>query len=253
MKSWHRNKFSRILVAYPADSKRLFGLCWIIKTKLMKKFVAYFRVSTSEQGKSGLGLEAQRTMVNNYISSNGGTVINQFTEIETGTSKRKRTEIYKAIDFAKQNNAVLVIAKIDRLARNVFFISSLMETGVEFVACDLPQATNFTIHLYAALAEMEAKMISERTKNALAEKKKQGYKLGTPANLTDEGKKKAIQVIKQKAAQNTANIQATALIIEYRAKGYSYDKIAEALNQLNFGTSQGKKHNSTSVRRLFLR
>ena len=218
----------------------------------MKKFVAYFRVSTAEQGKSGLGLEAQKTMVENYIN-NKGQLINQFTEIETGTSKRKRTEIYKAIEFAKQNNAVLVIAKIDRLARNVFFVSSLMEAGVEFIACDLPQATNFTIHLYAALAEMEAKLISERTKNALAEKKKQGFKLGTPANLTEEGKKKAAQVIRQKAIDNRANAHSTALIVEYRAKGFSYDKIALMLNKLNLSTSQGKLHNSTSVFRLYQR
>lgn len=137
----------------------------------MKNFVAYFRVSTSSQGKSGLGLKSQKQMVDNFVKSNNGILINEFTEIETGTSKRKRTEIYNAIDFAKQNNATLIIAKIDRLARNVLFISSLMETGVEFVACDLPQATNFTIHLYAALAEMEANLISMRTKNALEIKK----------------------------------------------------------------------------------
>lgn len=217
----------------------------------MKKYVGYFRVSTAEQGKSGLGLESQKSMVENYIGNNDGVLLNQFTEVETGTSKRRRTEIYEAIEFAKQNDAILVIAKIDRLARNVYFVSSLMEAGVAFVACDLPQATNFTIHLYAALAEMEGRLISERTKNALAEKKKRGYKLGTPENLTDEAKAKGLQVIRQKAAQNKANIQAAALIVEYRAKGYSYDRIANALNQLNFGTSQGKKHNSTSVKRLF--
>lgn len=219
----------------------------------MKKYVGYFRVSTADQGKSGLGLESQKFMVDNYIRTNNGMLINSFTEIETGTSKRKRIEIYNAIEFAKQNNAILVIAKIDRLARNVFFVSSLMEAGVEFIACDLPQATNFTIHLYAALAEMEAKLISERTKNALAEKKKQGFKLGTPANLTEEGKKKGAQVIRQKAIDNRANKHSTALIIEYRAKGLSYDKIAIKLNQLNFGTSQGKLHNSTSVLRLYKR
>lgn len=219
----------------------------------MKKYVGYYRVSTAEQGKSGLGLESQKFMVNNFINTNNGELINSYTEIETGTSKRKRTEIFKAIEFAKQNNAVLVIAKIDRLARNVFFVSSLMETGVEFVACDLPQATNFTIHLYAALAEMEAKLISERTKNALAEKKKQGYKLGTPANLTPEGKLRGLEVIKQKALNNKSNIQSTALIIEYRAKGFSYDKIALTLNELNFGTANGKLHNSTSVHRLYQR
>ena len=219
----------------------------------MKKYVAYYRVSTSEQGKSGLGLESQKTMVDNFIQSNKGVLIENFTEIETGTSKRKRTEIYKAIDFAKKNNAILAIAKIDRLARNVFFVSSLMETGVEFVACDLPQATNFTIHLYAALAEMEAKLIAERTRNALAEKKKRGFVLGTPANLTEDGKKKGLEVIKQKAINNKANIQATALIVEYRAKGFSYEKISISLNQLNFGTAHGKMHNSTSVHRLYNR
>lgn len=128
-----------------------------------------------------------------------------------------------------------------------------METGVEFIACDLPQATHFTIHLYAALAEMEAKLISDRTRTALAEKKKRGFKLGTPENLTVEAKLKAVEVIRAKARNNKANIQATALIVEYRAKGFSYDKIADSLNELNFGTSQGRRHNSTSVRRLYMR
>lgn len=219
----------------------------------MKKFVAYFRVSTSEQGKSGLGLQAQKTMVENYIGQNGGNLIAEFIEVETGTGKRSRVEIYKAIDKAKSKGAVLVIAKLDRLARNVHFVSSLMETGVEFIACDLPQATHFTIHLYAALAEMEAKLISDRTRTALAEKKKRGFKLGTPENLTAEAKLKAVEVIKAKAQNNRAYIQATALIVEYRAKGFSYDKIAEMLTRLNFSTSQGKKHNSTSVRRLWKR
>jgi len=219
----------------------------------MKKYVAYFRVSTTDQQKSGLGLESQKFMVENYIKANDGILINKYTEIETGTSKRKRIEIYNAIEFAKQNNAVLVIAKIDRLARNVFFVSSLMEAGVEFVACDLPQATNFTVHLYAALAEMEGKMISERTKNALSEKKKQGFKLGTPSNLTEEARKKGAKVIKQKAIDNRANAHSTALIIEYREKGFSYENIAKSLNKLNFSTSQGKLHNSTSVYRLYNR
>ena len=219
----------------------------------MKKYVSYYRVSTSEQGKSGLGLESQKTMVNNFINSNNGELIFSFTEIETGTSKRKRTEIFKAIEFAKQNGAILVIAKIDRLARNVFFVSSLMETGVEFVACDLPQATNFTIHLYAALAEMEAKLISERTKNALAEKKKQGFRLGSPQNLTNQSKRKGIESIRQKAINNPNNIKSSALIVEYRSKGLSFDKIALKLNELGFCTSKGKSHNSTSVRRLCLK
>lgn len=219
----------------------------------MKKFIAYYRVSTIGQGKSGLGLESQKTLVENFVRSNNGELLERFTEIETGTNKKKRTVIYDAIDFAKRNGYVLLIAKIDRLARNVHFVSSLMETGVEFIACDLPQATNFTIHLYAALGEMEAKLISERTKSALAIKKSQGFKLGTPANLTKEAKARGLEVIRQKAINNKANIQATALIIEYREKGYSYDKIALKLNYLSHSTSQGKLHNSTSVYRLFMR
>jgi DNA invertase Pin-like site-specific DNA recombinase len=219
----------------------------------MKKYVGYFRLSKLENGKIGLGIESQKTLVNNYISANDGLLIHSYTEIETGTSKRKRTEIFKAIDFAKQYGATLVIAKIDRLARNVFFVSSLMETGVEFVACDLPQATNFTIHLYAALAEMEAKLISERTKNALAEKKKQGFRLGSPQNLTIQSKQKGIESIRQKAINNPNNIKSAALITEYRSKGLSYDKIALKLNELGFCTSKGKYHNSTSVRRLSIK
>ncbi|MBN9294993.1 MAG: recombinase family protein [Flavobacteriia bacterium] len=219
----------------------------------MKKYVAYFRVSTLEQGRSGLGLESQKTMVENFVTTNRGTLIGSYTEIETGTNKKKRIEIFKAIDFAKKNDAVLVIAKIDRLARNVYFVSSLMEAGVQFIACDLPQATNFTIHLYAALGEMEAKLISERTKNALAIKKKQGFSLGTPENLTDEAKIKGVEAIKAKAKNNQNNIQATKLIIEYRGQGKSYDWIAVRLNELGILTAMGKYHNSTSIHRLFKR
>lgn len=219
----------------------------------MRKYVAYFRVSTLEQGRSGLGLESQKTMVENFVLQNRGTLIGSYTEIETGTNKKKRIEIFKAIDFAKRNDAVLVIAKIDRLARNVHFVSSLMEAGVQFVACDLPEATNFTIHLYAALGEMEAKLISERTKNALAIKKKQGFRLGTPENLTDEAKMKGVEANRAKARSNQNNIQATKLIVEYREQGKSYDWIALRLNELKVFTAQGKLHNSTSVHRLFSR
>jgi DNA invertase Pin-like site-specific DNA recombinase len=219
----------------------------------MKKFVAYFRVSTLEQGRSGLGLESQKTMVENFILSNNGILIGSYTEIETGTNKKKRVEIFNAIDFAKKNDAVLVIAKIDRLARNVFFVSSLMEAGVQFIACDLPQATNFTIHLYAALGEMEAKLISERTKNALAEKKKQGFVLGTPANLTFEAKMKGVEATREKARSNSNNVQASKLTIEYREQGKSYDWIAFRLNELKVFTANSKLHNSTSVHRLYKR
>lgn len=219
----------------------------------MKKYVAYYRVSTSKQGKSGLGLDSQKTMVDNFLKSNNGVLINSFTEVETGTSKKQRTEIFKAIDCAKHNGAVLVIAKLDRLARNVHFVSSLMEAGVEFICCDMPAANNLTIFFMSAIAEEEAKAISTRTRVALAEKKKQGYKLGTPENLTQEHRQKGADSMRRKALQNKVNQQATALIMEYRGKGMSYDKIAEKLTQLNFKTVKNRNFTSTGVLRLYKR
>jgi DNA invertase Pin-like site-specific DNA recombinase len=215
----------------------------------MKKYVAYYRQSTQKQAMSNLGLSAQKTMVSNYINNNEGELISSFTEIETGTAKKKRVEIYNAIEYAKMHGACLIIANISRLARNVHFVSGLMNSGVEFVCCDMPMANNLTIYIMSALAEEEAKLISSRTRLALAEKKKI-MKLGTPANLTNNDRLKGVQIRKQKALSNPNNIKSTALIVEYRSKGLSYDKIAVKLNELGFTTSQGKHHNSTSVKRL---
>lgn len=219
----------------------------------MKKYVAYYRVSTSTQQKSGLGLDGQKTMVDNFILSNQGDLIQSFTEVETGTSKKIRTVIYEAISYAKQNKAILVIAKIDRLARNVHFISGLMNANVEFVCCDMPSANNLTIFLMSALAEEEARLISSRTKAALAEKLKQGFKLGTPENLTYEHRMKGVAKRQQQAKDNKINIQTTAMIVQYREKGLSYDKIVELLTKNNFLTVTGKKFTSTTVMRLYKR
>lgn len=219
----------------------------------MKKYVGYFRVSSQKQGKSGLGLEGQKTMVNNFLKSNKGELINSFTEIETGTSKKQRVEIFNAIEFAKNNGAVLLIAKLDRLARNVHFVSSLMEAGVEFVCCDMPSANNLTVFILSAIAEEEAKTISSRTRLALAEKKKQGFKLGTPENLKYEHRLKGGEAMKRKSLENKTNIQTTALIMEYREKKMSYDKIAIKLDSLNFKTVGGKNFTSTGVMRLYKR
>jgi DNA invertase Pin-like site-specific DNA recombinase len=144
----------------------------------MKKFVAYYRVCRTEQGISGLGLSAQKSSVEKYVTSQDGIILKDFTEIETGTNKRERIEIHKAIQIAKNEGAILIIAKLDRLARNVSFVSSLMDAGIEFLAVDMPSANNFTLHIFSALAEQEAKLISSRTKLALAELKKKGVKLG---------------------------------------------------------------------------
>ncbi len=128
------------------------------------KYVAYYRVSTDRQGQSGLGLEAQRKAVMDYL--NGGTLLDSFTEVESGR-RNDRPELAKALDLCRRKKATLVIAKLDRLARNVAFIANLMDANVDLVAVDMPQANRLTLHIMAAMAEHEAQAVSQRTKAAL--------------------------------------------------------------------------------------
>ncbi|MDJ1497638.1 recombinase family protein [Cytophagaceae bacterium DM2B3-1] len=137
-------------------------------------------------------MEAQKRTVEKFCE--GGQILAEFTDTKSGKNNN-RPELLKAIAYAKSKDTLLVIAKLDRLSRNVYFISSLLESRVHFKACDLPEADHFTVHLFAALAEKERKMISERTKAALQSKKEKGFKMGTPANLNDQARKKAIEVI----------------------------------------------------------
>jgi len=139
------------------------------------KFVSYLRVSTDRQGRSGLGLEAQRTAVSDYLA--GRTLIAEVVEVESG-KRADRPKLTEALALCRAHRATLIIAKLDRLARNVAFVSNLMESGVEFTAVDFPQANRLTIHILAAVAEHEAGMISARTKAALAAAKARGVKLG---------------------------------------------------------------------------
>ncbi|MBO9584377.1 MAG: recombinase family protein [Flavobacterium sp.] len=219
----------------------------------MKKYIAYYRVSRKEQGISGLGLSAQKSSVEKYVTSQEGIILKDFTEIETGTNKRERVEIHNAITLAKVEGAVLVIAKLDRLARNVNFVSSLMDAGIEFVAVDMPSANNFTIHIFSALAEQEAKLISSRTKLALAELKKKGVKLGNPKNLTNDARAKGIERIKSNAMNNDRNRQAQSIIMNCREKEMSYRQIADYLNGLNFKTRRGNKFYAPTVLQLYNR
>lgn len=142
-------------------------------------YVAYFRVSTQRQGTSGLGLEAQRTTVQQYLAQRGGVLLSEYTEIESG-SNNNRPELTKALAQTKSVAGTLLIAKLDRLGRNVAFIANLMESEVKFVACDMPEANELTLHIIAAMAQYERKMISQRTKEALAAAKRRGVQLGNP-------------------------------------------------------------------------
>jgi DNA invertase Pin-like site-specific DNA recombinase len=219
----------------------------------MNKYIAYYRVSRKEQGISGLGLAAQRTSVTAYAKAQDGIIIEEYTEVETGTNKRERIEIHNAINRAKQEGAVLLIAKLDRLARNVSFVSSLMDAGIEFVAVDMPTANNFTIHIFSALAEQEAKLISSRTKNALAELRSSGVVLGTPKNLDCAARAKGVQRIRENATNNDRNRQAQSVIISCKEKGMSYRQTADYLNQLNFKTRYGNEFMATTVHQLYNR
>ena len=214
------------------------------------KYIAYYRVSTKKQGASGLGLEAQKEAVTRYISPE--LIDKEFTEIETGTNKRYRPELAKALELCKKHNATLLIAKLDRLARNVAFVSNLMDSGVKFKAVDFPEANELTIHILASIAQHEAKVISTRIKEALAVKKvqlqKQGKKLGTPKNLTSDARSRGVEIVKINAKNNVNNERAKAYILAMKDKPLR--TIAAELNKADFKTSRNKEFTAMQVSRL---
>jgi len=216
----------------------------------MGKLVPYYRVSTRKQGESGLGLEAQQSCVINYARTGSHEIIVSYQEIETG-KRADRSELAKAIAHTRRSKAVLVIAKLDRLARNVHFLSGLVESGVEFVCCDDPNANRLTLHILAAVAEDEARRINERTKAALAAFKARGGKLGTPANLTPEAVRRGSEATRAKARAAYAallpNLQA------WRAAGSSFRQISALLNGSGQATRSGAPWNHAQVRRVLAR
>jgi DNA invertase Pin-like site-specific DNA recombinase len=199
------------------------------------RFIAYFRVSTERQGKSGLGLEAQREAVTNYLNGGRWTLNGVFTEIESG-KRNDRPQLVAALAACKKLKAKLVIAKLDRLGRNLAFIATLMESGVEFVAVDNPHANKLTVHILAAVAQHEREMISERTKVALAAAKRRGKRLGNP-NLSDAAKR-GTAAVKANARRFAANVR--PIIDEIIAAGAtSHNAIAAKLNERNVRTARG--------------
>ena len=204
------------------------------------------------QGKSGLGLAAQKRIVLNYL--NGVKPDKEFTEVESGKNNN-RPELLKALELCKKDkeNCTLVIAKIDRLSRNLTFISSLMDSNINFVACDMPNANKFTVSIFAALAQQERELISKRVSESLTSIKKEievkGYhiskkgnkikKLGNINNLTPEGRKKGTQKLIEKSLNNENNKKAYQLIKLLREKGHTWANIVRELNQNGFKTSRG--------------
>ncbi|AFZ69760.1 site-specific recombinase, DNA invertase Pin (plasmid) [Deinococcus peraridilitoris DSM 19664] len=213
--------------------------------------ITYIRVSDQKQGRSGLGLEAQHAAVQSFVRSYGLTVLDEYREIETGTNKRTRPQLQKALERTRQEGAVLLIAKLDRLARNVHFVSGLMESRVPFVAVDMPDVDDLTIHILAAVAEQEAKMISRRTKDALNAAKARGTRLGTPQNLTLEARRAGAQVRRQDAIAAYARV--AGYIALMRRGGETLRGIARILNDEGHRTRQGKLWSAVQVRNVLLR
>jgi DNA invertase Pin-like site-specific DNA recombinase len=202
--------------------------------KAVKRFVAYYRVSTERQGRSGLGLEAQQASVATFING-GSDLVGEFTEIESG-KRNERPKLAEALEACRRQKAKLVIAKLDRLSRNLAFIATLMESGVEFVAVDNPHANKLTVHILAAVAQHEREMISERTKAALAAAKRRGVKLGNPQLRTAAARGTA--ATKANAQRFAANV--LPVIREIQAAGVtSNTAIAEKLNERRVPTARG--------------
>ena len=215
------------------------------------KFVVYLRVSTQRQGQSGLGLEAQREAVRVFL--NGGTheTIAEFVEVETGKGADalvKRPQLRAALNACKESKATLLIAKLDRLARNVHFVSGLMESSVDFVAVDFPQANRLTVHILAAVAEHEREMIYQRTKAALAAAKARGIVLGKagPSNLRPNLE------ARHKAAQEFAE-SVRSLFDGFKARKVPQRQIADDLNAANVPAHAGGRWTQTQVSRIALR
>jgi DNA invertase Pin-like site-specific DNA recombinase len=211
------------------------------------KYVPYYRVSSASQGKSGLGLSAQREIVHRFLKADD-ELLTEFVEVESG-KKANRPQLTAAIAWAKQHRARLLIAKLDRLSRNVSFIFSLRNSEVDFVACDIPDANTLTVGIMAVLAQHERELIGQRTKAALAAKKAQGYQLGMP-NITPAITALGLQVRQQNALTNQANRQAAELIRLYRKEGLTYQAIAQRLNEMGYRTRRDKTFLAMSVQRL---
>jgi DNA invertase Pin-like site-specific DNA recombinase len=222
------------------------------------KYIAYYRVSTQKQGASGLGLEAQQETVARYLGGGAAELVGQFIEAETGKGADalvKRPQLRAALEACRKSGAKLLIAKLDRLARNVHFITGLMEAAkgngrnaVKFVACDMPEANDLTIHIMAAFAEHEAKRISERTKDALKAAKARGKRLGVAgaANLQPHTEK-------CKAAANDFANKLRGQIEGFRLRGLSQRQMISELNSLGIRTANDSEWSLIQLQRIIKR
>ena len=216
-----------------------------------KRYIAYYRVSTQRQGLSGLGLDAQKKAVREHLGNNGWPPIKEFTEVESG-AKNDRPQLLKALKACRVHQAQLVIAKLDRLARNAAFLINLQDSEVEFLCCDNPTANRLTIGILALVAEEEAKAISTRTKAALAAAKARGVKLGVsgPSNLKNRhlGTQRGSATNRRKATERAQDLSEELQPLV--GIGASLRTMADHLNCCNIRTARGGKWTAVQVKRV---
>ena len=218
-----------------------------------EKYVAYLRVSTQKQGFSGLGLEAQKEIIKNYLHTK--IPIAEFTEVESGR-KTDRPKLKDALALCRTTGATLIVAKLDRLARNISFLSNLLESDVDIVFCDFPQANKMVLHILAAISQYEAELTASRTKAALQAKKARGEKLGNPEHLMDKHEQsiaKSNQTNSDKAKNNPNNKRAVAFLKVMISQDKSLQEMTNILNNEGFVTARGCRFVPATVKRLIKR
>lgn len=234
--------------------------------KTNNPFIAYYRVSTEDQGQSGLGLAAQKASVVSYVNSNG-ELIAEYQDIQSGASEDRRGML-EAIEACKLHNATLVVKELSRITRGGFKYRQLLEeNNINFIECSSPHDPEVVKDIKFSLAKEERKKVRQRTKDALSEIKKKiangeqhisktgniVYSLGSPQNLTDYSRNKSIQVRKEKALKNSDNVKAGTLILALRQAGKNFKQITEVLNETGFKTSRGNLFSQVQTKRLYER
>ena len=216
-------------------------------------YVAYLRQSTTKQERSGLGIEAQRDIINSFIKE--GVILAEYVETESGR-KSDRPKLQEALALCRKTNSILIVAKLDRLSRNVAFTSKLLESDVEIIFCDFPQANRLILHIISSIAEYEANLISQRTRQSLKAKKERGVKLGKSENLMNkhnEAVARSNQTNRIKAKNNANNMRAIALLRSMIKEGLTISQMTKQLNEQGFVSSKGCKFQIVQVQRLIQR
>ena len=228
-------------------NERLVSVKNVNRSGMNTTYVAYLRQSTMKQAISGLGVEAQREIIEKFLGDK--KPIAEFVETESG-KRTDRPKLAEALELCRKTKSTLIVAKLDRLSRNVAFTSKLLESDVEIKFCDFPEANRLVLHIIASIAEYECGLISQRTKQSLKAKKARGVRLGKPENLMnnlDRALENSKRAIRTKALDNDNNRRAIAMLRILAAQDLSLSEMARCLNNEGFVTSQGKQFTAWQV------